>query len=603
MILLDDVQSNATNPSSRLYLGPYKHWAASTPAEIDASFAGIENAIKMGSYIVCLVAYEYGQRVHNLSPQPKTAEPLIQAWAFDTVSKLSKEEVDAWLQNQIKRLNSAEQIAGIAGLSESISEAQFQADVGRIQEWIRSGDTYQINHTYRVQGQSYGNPLALYARLRIRQPGRYGAFIQENETTILSQSPELLVERKGNRLRAMPMKGTASALKDSAESLSRDPKNRAENIMIVDLLRNDLSRIAEPGSVSVPALFDVTRHGDVLQMTSTVEATAKANLSLQELLNAVFPCGSVTGAPKKRSMELIQALEPSPRNYYCGAIGWLDPNGDFAFSVPIRTLDIKENIKTKKAQFTLGIGAGITIDSNAQHEWQECRIKSGFIRELPSPVGLFETMRVENGRPIRYAQHIARLQHSACALHIPFSQAHIDESVDRACSAISKSQTYRLRLNLSALGDVTSDIAALEPLTNPVGLFWAADILDNPKDAVMRSGNVLLGHKVTQREIYDSAWKIASERGGFDALFTNEAGLVSEGGRSSLFIQPKGADYWLTPPLSAGVLPGVMRATVLSDPSWNAREANLTIEDVLMASKLMVTNALRGPMPAHLKAG
>lgn len=603
MILLDDVESNAKYPSSRLYLNPSQHWAATAPAEIDACFAGIHDALRANYYVVCLVAYEYGQRIHRLPIKNDTKDPLIQAWAFESISKLSKAETDAWIQKELDRLDPSQRISGIEQGVESISETQFKADIERIQQWIRSGDAYQINHTYRLHGKTYGNPLALYGRLRVRQPGRYGAFIREGNTTILSQSPELFIERNGDRLRAMPMKGTASAIKDTAEALSSDPKNRAENVMIVDLLRNDLGRIAEPGSISVPALFDVTRHGDVLQMTSTIEAKAKPQLMLRELLDAVFPCGSVTGAPKKRSMELIQELETSPRDYYCGALGWLDPSGDFAFSVPIRTLVIKDDLKTHQSNFTLGIGAGITIDSDAQHEWQECRIKSAFIRELPSQVGLFETMRIENGRPMRYAEHMARLHRSANALGIPYTQTQIDHEIERACSMAEGSQTYRLRLDLSALGEITSSIALLESLPDEVWLFWAADILANSADAVMHSGNPLLAHKVNQRTIYDAAWKTAVKRGGFDALFTNETGLVTEGGRTSLFIQPQGADYWLTPKLSAGVLPGVMRSTLLNDLRWNAREADLTIDDVLMASKLMVTNALRGTMPAKLNIG
>jgi para-aminobenzoate synthetase/4-amino-4-deoxychorismate lyase len=337
----------------------------------------MESALQAGQYLVCLVAYEYGEVVHRLPsraiedhPQA-TRTPLIQAWAFAAPAILSKAEVYEWLAKQLSELDVDKRMSGVADCANSITRAQFQADVERIQEWIRCGDTYQINHTYRVTGQIYGDPLALYARLRVRQPGRYGAFIQEANTTILSQSPELFVERTRDCLRAMPMKGTASAQTESAEQLASDPKNRAENIMIVDLLRNDLSRIAIPGSVTVPDLFQVRQHGNVLQMTSTIEAKAQPNLSLRSVLDAVFPCGSVTGAPKKRSMEIIQTLESAPRDYYCGALGWLDPNGDFAFSVPIRTLSLDREIPSTQRQFTLGIGAGITIDSDAEKEWQE----------------------------------------------------------------------------------------------------------------------------------------------------------------------------------------------------------------------------------------
>jgi len=609
MILLDDVESSAAKRTSRLYQDPIAHWAASTPAQIDACFTHIESALQAGQYVVCLVAYEYGQSIHRLptayaSATPDTiAVPLIQAWAFDQTTKLSKEEVDAWLNAQLNQLNADERISGVASYAESITQNQFQTDVECIQEWIRCGDTYQINHTYRIQGEVYGDPLALYARLRVRQPGRYGALMQEGNTTLLSQSPELFVERAGDRLRAMPMKGTASAQTDSAAQLANDPKNRAENIMIVDLLRNDLNRIALPGSVTVPDLFHVAQHGNVLQMTSTVEAKARPNLSLRTLLDAVFPCGSVTGAPKKRSMEIIQTLEPSPRGYYCGALGWLDPNGDFAFSVPIRTLTLNPGPTSHPRHFTLGIGAGITIDSDPKEEWQECQIKSAFVTELPGELGLFETIRVEDGKPLRYAAHLKRLEHSAHALRIPFTRSQIDDAVDHACKAIQSPLPHRLRIDLSADGNATVLVKPLEPIANEVIVFWAHDVLPNAQQAIMQSGNVLLAHKVNQRSTYDLAWNAALARGGFDAIFLNEAGLVTEGGRSSIFIQPAGSEQWLTPPLSAGVLPGILRQSLLNDPTWQARETNFKRDDVIAAKRIVVCNALRGALPAVLKAG
>jgi para-aminobenzoate synthetase/4-amino-4-deoxychorismate lyase len=609
MILLDDVESGATKPSSRLYQEPIAHWAAFTAAEMDACFEAIQSALKAGQYVVCLVAYEYGQVIHRLpihpaSPAPASpAVPLMQAWAFHQPKLLAKAEVDAWLEIQLAQLKDDAHVSGVASCTESITQSQFEADVERIQEWIRCGDTYQINHTYRINGEIYGDPLALYARLRVRQPGRFGAYIQEGDTTILSQSPELFVERNGDCLRAMPMKGTASAQSESPEQLAGDPKNRAENIMIVDLLRNDLSRVALPGSVTVPNLFHVARHGNVLQMTSTIEAIAKPDLSLRTLLDAVFPCGSVTGAPKKRSMEIIQKLESAPRGYYCGALGWLDPNGDFAFSVPIRTLTLEGNGSSLQTKFTLGIGAGITIDSDPKLEWQECQIKSAFITEMPTELGLFETVRVEEKKPLRLAAHLERLQHSASALRIPFVAARVIEAAEQACLAIPSSLPHRLRIDLLSDGSVRAVTHALEPIANEVTIFWASQVLPDANQAIMQSSNLLLRHKVNQRILYDLAWKNVVALGGFDAVFLNEAGFVTEGGRSSIFIQPKGSNQWLTPPLSAGVLPGVMRQSLLDDPQWNARQAMFTAADLADADRILVCNALRGAVPAVLKVG
>jgi para-aminobenzoate synthetase/4-amino-4-deoxychorismate lyase len=607
MILLDDAQSTKTKPSSRLYEHALRSWAiyprpsqSETIAAVDQCLLEINAALAQGEHVVAAFAYELGLYIHRIahpSDHGEKAHPLIEAWSFKSHESFSKQDVDSFIDHKIANLEPDSQVAGVANLHFSINEDQFTTDIQAIQEYIRSGDTYQINHTFRIKGETYGDPLALYARLRNRQPGRFGAFIENGSKNILSQSPELFIQKQGSTLKAMPMKGTASALSDSAEHLSADAKNQAENVMIVDLLRNDLSRLALPGTVTVPQLFQVARHGDVLQMTSTVQAEIKPGIELRDVLNAVFPCGSVTGAPKKRSMEIIQELEPQDRGYYCGALGWIDPSGDFAFSVPIRTLEIERNNDSHTSSFTLGIGAGITIDSEASQEWDECQIKAAFLSKLPSELGLFETILVSQGRAQHLQLHLGRLSDSALALGIQHSIADITQLIESTCETISEDCDYRLRLDLDHSGKPSCQISPISALPKSVKLFWASDILPNPSNGTLHSGNVLLRHKVSSRKLYDQAWKLAEGLGGFDALFINEQGFVTEGGRSSIFI--KSGDRWLTPPVTAGLLPGVMRSIILNDPKWNAHEANLTIDDVRNAKEIMLSNALRGTLPAH----
>jgi para-aminobenzoate synthetase/4-amino-4-deoxychorismate lyase len=338
-------------------------------------------------------------------------------------------------------------------------------------------------------------------------------------------------------------------------------------------------------------------------MTSTIEARVKPDTSLRTILDAVFPCGSVTGAPKKRSMEIIQELEGAPREYYCGALGWLDPNGDFAFSVPIRTLNLDSSPNSHQTKFTLGIGAGITIDSDPALEWQECQTKSAFMTEMPTQLGLFETIRIEEQKPLRFAAHLQRLQQSASALRIPFDASRITRAAEEACLAITSPLPHRLRIDLFPDGSVTAIASILEPIANEVTIFWASKVLPDANQAIMQSSNLLLAYKVSQRAIYDMAWKNAVALGGFDAVFLNEQGFVTEGGRSSIFIQPKGLSEWLTPPLSAGVLPGVMRQSLLDDPQWNTHQATITAADLVDADRILVCNALRGALPAVLKVG
>jgi para-aminobenzoate synthetase/4-amino-4-deoxychorismate lyase len=607
MILLDDAQSTAAKPSSRHYENPLHYWRILSTGDnsLDLSatqtcLAQIATSLARGEYVVAAFAYELGRQIHRLPQRvgsTLSAHPLIEAWSFKSFEKLSKVQVDALIADQLTLLEPDQSSAGVLDVHESLDEKRFASDIARILEYIRSGDTYQINHTYRITGKTYGSPLALYSRLRERQPGRFGAYVAHDGNYLLSQSPELFIAREGDTLKAMPMKGTASALSAVASALSDDPKNQAENVMIVDLLRNDLSRISLPGTVTVPNLFEVARHGDVLQMTSTVQGQAKPNTSLLDVLTAVFPCGSVTGAPKKRSMQIIQGLEPEDRGYYCGALGWLDPGGDFAFSVPIRTIEIAEDLPSHASTFTLGIGAGITHDSDPKQEWQECRIKSGFLMNLPSSTGLFETIAVIDNRPQKLEMHLDRMQSSAFALGISFNRSNAKAVVDSACSSLDALTSFRLRLDLTIHGELSTSTGVIESINQPVKIFWAKDILSG--DVGMFSGDALLRHKVSNRTLYDLAWQTAVGLGGFDALFTNEQGFVTEGGRTSIFVKPQGSSEWLTPPVSAGLLPGVMRATLLADPQRNAREANLTINDVSMADEIILTNALRGAIKAH----
>ena len=607
MILLDDAHSTAAAPSSRLYENPLHYWCVLPSGDQTKDFAATQQCLteisasqSRGEFIVAAFAYEFGRCIHGLPERKDNAavrHPLVEAWSFSKFERLSKQGVDTLIATRLEQLEPKDKIAGVLDLQESLSESQFANDIQTIQEYIRNGDTYQINHTFRITGKSYGSPLALYSLLRHRQPGRFGAYIDHGSYYLLSQSPELFIAREGDTLKAMPMKGTASALSEVASALSEDPKNQAENVMIVDLLRNDLSRISLPGTVIVPKLFEVARHGDVLQMTSTVQGQIKPHTSFLDILKAVFPCGSVTGAPKKRSMEIIQELENSERGYYCGALGWLDPNDNFAFSVPIRTIEIHEDEQTRAASLTLGIGAGITIDSDAKQEWQECRIKSAFLRQLPSGCGLFETIAVIEGKAQRTGAHLARMQSSALALGIAFDRSKANALIESSCSLLKSELRYRLRLDLDPDGALSVSTTPLDPIAGPVRIFWATDILSS--DVQMFSGDALLSHKISQRPLYDQAWQKAAELGGFDAIFTNEQGLVTEGGRTSIFVKPQGSMEWLTPPLTAGLLPGVMRASLLGDPALNAREANLTIKDVSMADEIILTNALRGVIKAH----
>jgi para-aminobenzoate synthetase / 4-amino-4-deoxychorismate lyase len=587
-ILLDDAQSSSNNPSSRLYQSPLKTLQATNADNLDAALEEIEQSIHDQHHVVTCFSYELGEYLLGLTPKISKT-PWVQAWVFKDVQKLSKEQVNQWLKAQNNQIANAPVIQNVAT---SITQQQFEKDISKIQEWIRSGDTYQVNHTYRIHGELSGSPLAAYEVLRQKQPGPYGAYIEHPNGWILSCSPEWFLQKTGNTLMTKPMKGTAKVGESSSEELHDDVKNRAENVMIVDLLRNDLSKISKPGSVKVPHLFEVQQHGDVLQMTSTISSRSKDHLRLKELLEAIFPCGSVTGAPKKRTMELIQALETGSRNLYCGAIAWFDPSaeaglGDLGMSVVIRTLELEKN-----QHFQMGVGGGITIDSESADEWHECQTKAGFLYALQDqsePIGLFETIRIEQGQACHMDLHLERIAKSASELNIKFDLNKAIGLIKETCSQLDAHLIHRMRLDLSAEGLLSVKTAVIQNL-EPGPVLWANDLLTD--DTTMSSSDRLLGHKVTRRKLYDQAWLAAEKLGAFDALFVNEQGFVTEGGRSNVFINKDG--QWITPPLTSGCLPGVMRSVVLSDTKYQAVEQNITPADVLNAEEVIFTNALRG---------
>jgi para-aminobenzoate synthetase/4-amino-4-deoxychorismate lyase len=400
------------------------------------------------------------------------------------------------------------------------------------------------------------------------------------------------------------MKGTAPASGDDAldagraRELALDPKNRAENLMIVDLLRNDLGRVAATGSVQASALFDVQRYGAVLQMTSTVQARLREGATLADIFAALYPCGSITGAPKRRTMEIIDELETAPRGIYTGAIGWFDPPvdgatiGDFCLSVPIRTLTLQPPANGVR-RGEMGVGAGIVYDSDAAAEFAECRLKARFLTGLRNEFEVFTTLRAnyEDG-PRHLDAHLARLAASCAYFGIPFAPEEARARLVDACLALEPGQLHRLRLSVDPGGQVQVVSAPLdEAPAEPVTLVLAEE--------TTRSDDLFLRHKTSIRGRYDEAWRAAEARGAFDALFFNERGELTEGGRTSVFVRIGG--NWYTPPLACGVLPGILRGALLEAAAWKASERIITREMLEQADDIVVCNALRGPLRAVLE--
>lgn len=596
-VLLDDCDASASDPRSRLYTGYVGELQCAEAAQLPSLLTEMQEALRQGRHAVGLFTYELGNQMHGIDAE-KAPLPLAQVLLFESCERMSAAQVEQWLAVH----DADHRAAGIANTRASVSDAQFSDAIARIHAYIEAGDTYQINYTYRLHFDAFGSPLALYRRLRARQPVPYGALVMlPDGRAVLSLSPELFVRHAEGMLTARPMKGTAAASGDSqtdasrGEALAADPKNRAENVMIVDLLRNDLGRIARFGTVHVPKLFQVDRYASVLQMTSTVEAVLRDDVDLMDVFTALYPCGSITGAPKRRTMQIIRELETEPRGIYTGAIGWFDAPevgrklGNFCMSVPIRTLvlEAEENSGIRKG--TLGVGAGIVHDSDAAEEMAECRLKARFLTGLGNDFELLETMYATKNGGCRHLDfHLRRLRASADYFEFAFDEGYLLASINKACEALAAGGKYRLRLALKQNGSCTVQTGVLSPLSLPVKLMLA-----NEKT---RSGDLFLRHKTTVRDTYDAAWRTAEAHGAFDMLFCNERGELTEGGRSTVFVKLDGR--WFTPPLASGLLPGVMRSVLLNDPAWHASERCLSLDDLRRAEEVVVCNALRGALPA-----
>lgn len=587
-VLLDDCNASAASPTSRLYSGYCETLACNDAAGLIGLLHQVQHALDGGLHAVLIFDYELGAGVHRIAPRPMQ-RPAARVLLFTQCRLLSRPQADDWLAEI-----AGEGPAGIAALEVSEDASQFAAALSRIHGWLEAGDAYQINHTFRYHFDAWGEPAALYRRLRKRQPVPYGALLLlPDGGALLSLSPELFMRQQGRRLTAQPMKGTARATGDvgrdavTAAQMRADPKTRAENLMIVDLLRNDFGQVAETGSVQVPALFEVERFGAVLQMTSTVTASRRADAGLADLLTALFPCGSVTGAPKRRAMQIIRELEALPRGNYTGAIGWLEAGGDFCLSVPIRTLELAAPACGVRAG-VLGVGAGIVHDSKAADEYQECLDKAGFLTGIAPDFTLFETMHATRADGCRHlSRHLGRLEASARYFGFRWHPAYLRLQLDLACAALGDGE-YAVKLRLNVSGEASVESFAVMPWSQPVRVLLA------PQPTASR--DLFLRHKTSLREIYDQAWRAAETEGAFDMLFHNENGELTEGARSNVFVRMAG--QWLTPRLDAGVLPGVMRGVLLDDPLFGAGEARLTMADLQQAEQVIVCNALRGAMPA-----
>jgi len=589
-ILLDDARPEGASPA-RLYEAPREVVVARRVDEVLPALERIAALQAEGAELAGYFAYEAGlaleERLAPLAASRTGASgPLVWFGAFDGFTEIQADEVPAWLAAR-----GGGGLALVGPLDPAVSPGGYARAFAELQERISAGDIYQANLTFPLTGSYRGDPLALYAAARPAANAGYGGVLFDGTHWLLSFSPELFFAERDGAAIAKPMKGTRPRGRDAAEDaalkeeLAVSAKDRAENLMIVDLIRNDLSRVAEAGSVKVDAPFAVETYPTVHTMVTTVRARLQDGMGAVDMLRALFPCGSITGAPKIRAMELIDAVERDARGPYCGAIGRIDAGGEAAFNVAIRTLRLTPS-ENQRGRAVLGVGGAIVADSEVLTEWRECLIKGGFVRMSAGGADLIETMRFtpEEGVPL-LELHLERIKASASELGFAFDRHAVRNAIQALC--FEADAPAKLRLLASRGGAYSLELSALpEPTSEPL----ACAVLPLPVD----SGDWRLRHKSTDRGFYEAGLEAAQQAGAGEALFVRDDGLVTEGCFTNLFVERDG--QLLTPPARLGLLPGVLRRSLLEE--GRAVEAELTLDD--LKDGFLVGNALRGLMEAKL---
>lgn len=581
-VLLQALNSDARFGKSLLFRNPVAVIRADAADEVVDALHTAESWRARGLHIAGYVAYEAGYAFEERFAEYgacRGAGPLVWFGVY-----AGPENAEAFAAE------SSESGYDVSGVIHQ-DFVEYSGAVRRVRSYIAEGDVYQVNYTYRAFLDTEGNSYSLYAALRMAQTAEYAAFIRHDDRSILSLSPEMFFRVAHGEITTRPMKGTACRGGNSSEddALAADlrscPKNRAENTMIVDLLRNDLGRICETGSVSVESMFDIERYETVHQMTSTVKGRLRDGVSLAEIFRNLFPSGSVTGAPKIRAMEIIHELESFPRGVYTGAIGYASPSGDMLFNVAIRTL------VADTSGSVLGIGSGIVWDSEEEDEYRECILKAGFLeaaRTRSTGFRLIETLRYEGGFPF-LSLHLDRLASSAEYFGFVFSPDKIREELDAFSASPDTSVPRRVRLLLSRDGSISLEVSGLQETPLPVRIRISSRRVD--------SSDPFLYHKTTRRDLYSNELQSAQNSGFFDVLFRNERGEITEGCITNVFVEMDGK--LLTPPVSSGLLCGVYRRHVL-ETAPDAHERILSLEDIRSSDRIFICNAVRGMMPAIL---
>ncbi|MGE5558548.1 MAG: aminodeoxychorismate synthase component I [Bacillota bacterium] len=600
-VLLETVKCDGENRLSYLFFKPLEILEVFQTKELPVFFLRLQDYLNQGCFAAGYLAYEAGYGFEEIMKAYEPPNPTHPAAWFGIYEKPF---IFDHLKGEWEDCRKPEQFLSMTGggntgrgtdcriknirfelAGELLSREGYRAKIAKIKEYIGSGDVYQINLTGKCRFEFGGSVYSLYDFLKNRQKVPYAAFLHTDHGTVLSFSPELFFRMgDGGVIRTKPMKGTAQRGRTGTEDeemgnrLRHDEKNRAENVMIVDLLRNDLGRIAGTGSVKVPELFKVEKYETLWQMTSTVEGVLPENADYYGIFRALFPCGSVTGAPKIRAMQIIKELEKTPRGVYTGAIGFFSPNREAVFNVAIRTIALRG----RKGE--MGVGSGIVWDSGADEEYDEGLLKAHFLTGRAEKFDLIETV-LWDGAYRFLPEHLARLEDSAAYFGYTLNPDCFAAKMKENSLVLAPDLKYKVRVLLDFQGRITITNKEIAPVKkrSPGLVRFAGDKTD--------SRDRFLYHKTTHRRLYDLYAEKALQNGYDDYLFLNERNQVTEGAISNIFIKKGGC--LLTPPLECGLLNGVFRRHVLISAP-RAAEKILYAEDLRSADAIYICNSVRG---------
>jgi para-aminobenzoate synthetase / 4-amino-4-deoxychorismate lyase len=553
---------------SYLFTNPEYTFTLTSLNEFHVLLSELDAAPGRGLYAAGYIGYECGYAIELRLPCPlESSTPL--AWfgfyrypvIFDYVPEPISEIV-------------------LPEPSLEISKEEYFSKFAKIKSHIKAGNTYQVNLTTRLKWENNTDVARLFSHLMAVQPVEFGALINIDGIQILSASPELFFRRDGSHIITRPMKGTAprgfsiDEQRINAAWLANDEKNRAENVMIVDLLRNDLRRICQVSTVKVDELCAVETFPTVLQMVSTISGRLRPTIQYTDIFRALFPCGSITGAPKVRTMQIIRSLENHPRGVYTGSIGFISPHDEAVFNVAIRTLVLQNG----KGQ--MGIGGGITWDSDPLEEFNECRLKGKFLSRSSAPFQLIETILWDNEYKF-LSEHLSRLASSAEYFDFSYDSNDIITRLQSLANEFSSPQRVRLLLSKNGAANLSS---------TPLQVDNQSKITTVISCQRTDSNDLFLRHKTTRRTLYDTEFQSAQSKGYGDVIFTNKDGFITEGAIHNIFIIRDG--QWLTPPVSDGLLPGVLREILAKESK--VYEKQISIEDLVLADEIYLGNSVRG---------